>query len=174
MSIFKAVSYHGNTIHFLMNRFNYVFRSGATNPRYVRGFHVGIPEFVEMVFLEKWVHGKNSGKAFNHFILSFNEGTDYRDDELDLFQAAVAVGNCLAYYGRGTYMGVMAMHFDTKNGLLPHAHYLFDDCDSSTGKKLTLDKSGLFHLKEAVSNELVSRGFSEVKTYHAKMKSNYF
>lgn len=77
-----------------------------------------------------------------------------------LYHAGEEIANCLSNFQNGQYQIVMAMHFDTD---VPHLHFIMDNIDYVTGKRLNIGYMGLLELKRQCSFILVSYGISPVR-----------
>lgn len=76
-----------------------------------------------------------------------------------LYHAGEEIANWLSTFQYGQYLIVMAMHFDTD---IPHLHFVMDNIDYATGKRLNLGCMELLELKQQCSLILMSYGISKV------------
>jgi len=64
-------------------------------------------------------------------------------------------------YGDKGYEYVFALHQDTEH---PHVHVVMKNKNNMTGKKLRIDKEGIFQLRQAFAKNLQERGIEQVAT----------
>lgn len=77
-----------------------------------------------------------------------------------LFTAGKEIADWMSTYHSGNYLMVMAMHFDTN---IPHLHFIMDNIDYVTGKRLNLGRMELLELKQQCSLILINYGISRVR-----------
>lgn len=156
MSIFKATSFHGNPLSSLRDKICYIIDPAKAPYAGIRA-RMGdkrMRDWIlcsDAIFVNKRIHGKTAGKAFDHFILRFN---DQKDANLS-YKAIVSIELNLLYlfctWNHHSYFGIAAVHIDSA---VPHIHFLIDTIDIRTGQRRRIERDEFINLRTILSKYL--------------------
>ncbi len=150
----------GNLIDTLHEKIIYITRASAAMKEYIYGAGVSeINAYAEMCMVKEcW--NQEEGKAYYHYILS-PENWENPDPDT-LFQASIEIAEYISHFC-GRYQVLAAIHFNIPDNI--HTHFIVNNIDLETGKRMNLNKQCLYALKQRASEILKSHGISPIRQY---------
>ncbi len=161
MSILRIANYNGSRLDTLHEAIEYILRLPATNPSYMLSIGINLDDAFFFMNLSKTYWGQTHGKAYFHIIMSPDPGTQDRIGLNTMYDAGCETSEFLSSY-QGNHYVVMAMHFDSD---IVHFHFIVDNIDWQTGKRLSIGKKEMWDIKNCISKILVSHGIPPLLMY---------
>lgn len=147
MSILKYGNGKNRGINSLKQAVDYILNPEKTDLELVAGNGVDSGQAARDMETIQTLHGKNSGRAFIHYIISFDRGVPK--------EIAYAVAEqCASYYAED-YQYIMAVHTNTEN---VHAHIVLNAVNVHTGNKFSQSKGDMLRYREYVNRILREYG----------------
>lgn len=161
MSVFKVINDRdGNKIDTLYEKLNYVKRYDAARCDYIYGAGVSrLNTYGEMMAVKK-TYNQVEGKAYYHYV--FNPECDEEISEKVLMDMGIQMANYVERF-HGYYQALMAVHFDHPEHL--HMHFIVNNIDLMTGKRMNLGKKELYEIKQGISQIAKRYGVSKIRQY---------
>jgi hypothetical protein len=147
---------YGNQNASLYSKLNYIMRAEVARLEYIYGAGVSIHYTYDEMTAIKEAFRQTKGKAFFHYVLNPGELVDTST----FFRAGIAITELIGHY-KGHYQVVMAVHFEELAGN-EHIHFIANNIDIDTGKRMNLNRETLCVLKHEISDILIPHGISPI------------
>lgn len=147
MSILKYGNGKNRGSYSLRQAVDYILNPEKTSHELISGNGVDTDQAARDMETIQTLYGKNSGRAFIHWIISFDEGVSERD--------AYMIGKeCAAYYAED-YQYIIAVHTNTDH---IHVHVVLNAVNVHTGNKFSQSKRDMLRYREYVNEVLQEYG----------------
>lgn len=151
MSIIKFANGKNRGNNALERGINYILDSEKTSSEYITSNGVGKTSAVEDMKTVQQLLGKDTGRRYIHFVISFDAGVSS--------QLAFTVASESAEYFSDDYQYILSVHNNTKN---VHAHVILNAVNVHTGKKFSQSKAEMLDFRDYVNTVLLSYGLNPV------------
>lgn len=166
MSVFKVINDKaGNRADTLYQKLNYVKRYEAARYDYIYGAGVSRLNTYEEMMAVKATYNQQELKAYYHYV--FNPEDNEKIDKAVLLSMGIKMANFIESF-HGYYQVLMAVHFDHPEHL--HMHFIVNNIDLMTGKRMNLGKKELYELKQELSHFAQNYGVSKIRQYRIDTK----
>lgn len=151
MSVIKFISGKNRELSQLKTAVDYVLNKEKTGGKYIACNGVSAEEAYEDMRTVKMLHGKERGRQYIHFVISFNKGVSS--------ELAFRVSRLCAKYYENEYQFVLAIHTNTSN---VHAHVILNTVNAKTGKKFGQSRGGMLKFRDYANDILRKNGLNTV------------
>lgn len=151
MSILKFANGKNNGNDALERGINYILDSKKTSSEYITSNGVEKTSAVEDMKTVQQLMGKDTGRRYIHYVLSFDAGV--------LPQKALTIASEIAEYFADDYQYILSIHTNTAN---IHAHIILNAVNIHTGKKFSQSKAEMLDFRDYVNMVLLSYGLNPV------------
>ncbi len=145
MSIFKVITKKDQDLNDLYSRCIYITDCRSTKLDLIYGSNINIHFPFNSMILVKKIFNQENGHTYHHFVLSVD--TSDTVDPYTFYVLSVQVCELIAYFG-GNYQVLMAVHINTDN---LHTHFICNNIDFLTGKRMNVNYSMLHGIKENIN-----------------------
>lgn len=151
MSILKFVNATARGEKSLKKAIDYIFDQEKTDYSLmglsgVRAYH----EADDMLLVQK-LHGKDKGRRYIHYVLSFGEGVDEKE-------AYRIISECASQLADG-FQYVYSVHTNTEN---VHSHVIVNSVNALTGKKFSQSRKQMLDFRDRVNGILKWNGLAPI------------
>ena len=162
MSILTVENDHlHNPIDSLMDKITYVEDADKTELRYLYGASVSALNAYDEMYLVKDAHDQIKRKGFYH--ITFDPENPIDIPVQSLYEAGVKIAEWISHFD-GYRQVLMALHIK-EEGRKNHLHFIVNNIDIDTGKRLDIDYSNLVELKSCVSQIAGAYGVEPIRRY---------
>lgn len=151
MSIVKFANGKNRGNDALERGINYILDAEKTSSRYIASNGVGKTSAVEDMKTVQQLLGKDTGRRYIHFVISFDAGVSS--------QLAFTIASESAEYFADEYQYILSVHNNTEN---VHAHVILNAVNVHTGKKFSQSKAEMLDFRDYVNTVLLSYGLNPV------------
>ena len=159
MSIFSVKDECGGTNDTLLDKLIYIERVSAARMNFIYGAGVSVIDAYNEMMYVKESYGQDFGKGYYHYIFSPED-----DEEIDaesFYEMGAYMAECIAHF-YGHYQVMVSLHFDTDM----HMHFIANNIDIDTGKRMDLGKQELRALKNSLNEILQRYNVSPIRMYY--------
>lgn len=151
MSILKFANGKNRGNDALERGINYILNSHKTSPEYIACNGVEQNSAVEDMKTVQQLLGKDTGRRYIHYILSFDAGVSP--------QKALTIASESAEYFADDYQYILSIHNNTEN---VHAHVILNAVNVHTGKKFSQSKAEMLDFRDYVNTVLLAHSLNPV------------
>ena len=151
MSILKFANGKNRGNDALERGINYILNSHKTSPEYIACNGVEQNSAVEDMKTVQQLLGKDTGRRYIHYVLSFDAGVSP--------QKALTIASESAEYFADDYQYILSIHTNTAN---IHAHIILNAVNIHTGKKFSQSKAEMLDFRDYVNTVLLAHSLNPV------------
>ena len=159
MAVFEVKKETNKNLSQLYKKLNYIMDCRSTNKELVYGSAVSCIYPYEEMLQVKQAYNQDKQNMYRHYIVSLEE--EDLIEPLKFRDIAIQICESIARF-EGRYQVVMAVHINTDN---LHAHYIANNIDYLTGRRLDLNRNRLYELKYKVNQILQNNQLSAIRMH---------
>ena len=151
MSILKFANGKNRGNDALERGINYILNSHKTSPEYIVCNGVEQNSAVEDMKTVQQLLGKDTGRRYIHYVLSFDAGVSPKK--------ALTIASESAEYFADDYQYILSIHTNTAD---IHAHIILNAVNIHTGKKFSQSKAEMLDFRDYVNTVLLAHSLNPV------------